>query len=311
MTRNETNPRENFGVFAGAPSAQGHRNGVIIDFHTHILPASFHERRGDLARRDPTFAALFSNGGRIAGADALVAAMDEDGVDLSVAMGYGWSDPDVAREANDCLLDAAARHPKRIAAFCAVHPRWGAAAIREAERCADAGARGVGELHPATQGIDLASDPAMNDLADFAAERRLPIAVHGSEPVGRAYPGKGTTGPDQLLAAAMRFPNTQWVFAHWGGGLPFYALMPEVRAALANVHFDSAASPFLYDALVFDVAVRAAGADRVLFASDYPLLRASRVIAQVRETLDAPTADAVLGANAARLLGLYDEATRR
>ena len=56
--------------------------------------------------------------------------------------------------------------------------------------------------------------------------------------------------------------------------------------------------------------VRADGADRILFASDYPLLRASRVIAQVRETLDAPTADAVLGGNAARLLGLYDEETR-
>ena len=283
---------------------------MIIDFHTHILPASFQERRGDLARRDPTFAALFSNGGRMASADDLVAAMDEDGVDLSVAMGYGWSDPDVAREANDCLLDAAARHPKRIAAFCAVHPRWGDAALREAERCADAGALGIGELHPATQEIDLAADPAMAALADFAAERRLPIAVHGSEPVGHAYPGKGTTGPSQLLAAAMRFPKTQWIFAHWGGGLPFYALMPEVRAALANVHFDSAASPFLYDARVFDVAVRAAGADRILFASDYPLLRASRVIAQVRETLNAQTADAVLGGNAMRLLGLYDSPSR-
>ena len=39
--------------------------------------------------------------------------------------------------------------------------------------------------------------------------------------------------------------------AHWGGGLPFYALMPEVEDSLSNVYFDSAASPFLYDASVF------------------------------------------------------------
>ena len=279
---------------------------MIIDFHTHLLPMSFRERRDDLARRDPTFAALFGGGGRMASADDLIAAMDEDGVDLSVAMGYGWNDLDVAREANDCLLDAAARYPKRIAAFCAAHPGWGGAALREAERCTDAGALGIGELHPDPQGVDLAAGAPMADLAEFAAERGLPIAVHGSEPVGHAYPGKGTTGPERLLAAAVRFPRVQWIFAHWGGGLPFYALMPEVGAALANVHFDSAASPFLYDARVFDVAVRAAGAERILFASDYPLLRASRVIAQARETLDAPTAEAVLGGNAARLLRLYD-----
>ena len=97
------------------------------------------------------------------------------------------------------------------------------------------------------------------------------------------------------------------MFAHWGGGLPFYALMPEVRAALANTWFDSAVSPFLYDAEVFDVATRAVGAEHVLFGSDYPLLRASRVVDQARGTLDAATAQAVLGGNAARLLGLADD----
>lgn len=284
---------------------------MIIDFHVHLLPASFRERGADLARRDPTFAALFGGGGRMAGADDLIAAMDEDGVDVSVAMGYGWSDPGLAREANDCLLDAAARYPKRIIPFCAVHPGWGEGALREAERCADAGAVGVGELHPASQGVNLASDAGMAALADFAAERGLPVAVHGSEPVGHAYPGKGTTTPERLLAAARRFPSVKWIFAHWGGGLPFYALMPEVGAALANVWFDSAASPFLYDARVFDVAVRAAGAERVLFGSDYPLLRASRVIAQAREALAPPAAEGVLGRNAARLLGLYDEGAHK
>ena len=165
----------------------------------------------------------------------------------------------VAREANDCLLDAASRFPHRIIAFCAVHPAWGDEALREIERCADAGARGIGELHPTSQGVDLASGASVEPIAQFAAARGLPIVVHGSEPVGHAYAGKGETTPDQLLAAALRFPDVTWVFAHWGGGLPFYALMPEVREALANAYFDSAASPFLYDAEVFSVASRSGG----------------------------------------------------
>lgn len=280
---------------------------VIVDFHTHLLPASFHERHADVAARDATFSALFGNGGKTATAEDLIAAMDEDGVDRSVVLGYGWCDPDVARESNDCLLEAAARYPERISAFCSVHPGWGDDALREVERCADAGAIGIGELHPTSQGVDLATDESLEPLAQLAAERGLLIAVHGSEPVGHAYPGKGSTTPGQLLAAAQRFPDVRWVFAHWGGGLPFYALMPEVKETLANAWFDSAATPFLYDARVFDVAARAMGADRILFGSDYPLLRASRVAEQARSALDAPEAQAVLGGNAARLLGLADD----
>ena len=280
---------------------------MIVDFHTHLLPASFDERRSEIAARDNTFGRLFGGGGSMATAEDLIAAMDESGVDFSVVLGFGWCDRDVAREANDCLLDAAARYPGRIAAFCSVHPGWGDDALREVERCVDAGAVGIGELHPALQGIDLATDDSVEPLVGFAVERGLLINVHGSEPVGHVYPGKGPTTPERLLAIAERFPDARWVFPHWGGGLPFYALMPEVRAALANTWFDSAVSPFLYDAEVFDVATRAVGAEHVLFGSDYPLLRASRVAGQAYSTLDAATAQAVLGGNAVRLLGLADD----
>lgn len=279
---------------------------MIVDFHTHLLPASFQERRAEIAARDPTFGTLFGAGGAMATADGLVAAMDESGVDLSVVLGFGWCDREIAREANDCLLDAAARHPGRIVPFCSVHPGWGDDALREVERCVDSGAVGIGELHPALQGIDLAVDDSVEPLARFAAERGLLVNVHGSEPVGHVYPGKGPTTPDRLLAIAERFPDVRWVFPHWGGGLPFYALMPEVRAALANTWFDSAASPFLYEGRVFDVAARAVGVEHVLFGSDYPLLPASRVADQARSTLDPAMAQAVLGGNAARLLGLAD-----
>jgi predicted TIM-barrel fold metal-dependent hydrolase len=132
--------------------------------------------------------------------------------------------------------------------------------------------------------------------------------VHGSEPVGHAYPGKGIATPEVLLAFAQRYPQNTIICAHWGGGLPFYSLMPEVRKALANVYFDSAVSPFLYASDIFPVAVKAAGAKHVLFASDFPLMRPKRVLEQARESLTlagmGDDLDAVLHDNAARLLGL-------
>ena len=291
---------------------------MIIDFHTHLLPPSFADRREELARRDATFNALFgpeaarhmADRGRktMATAGELIAALDEDAVDAALVLGYGWTDRDIAREANDYLLDAAARYPRRIIAACSVNPAWGEDAVAEIERCADAGARAVGELYSGAQALDLAAGGAVAEVAALAAERAMPVVVHGSGPVGHDFPGRGDATPERLLALAQRFPRTAFVFAHWGGGLPFYALMPEVKADLANAWFDSAASPFLYDSGVFAVAAAAAGADRILLGSDYPLLPPRRLIDQARAALTPADANSALGGNAARLLGLAKDA---
>ncbi len=62
---------------------------MIADFHTHLLPASFCDRRDEIARRDVTFASLFVTGAKMANIDELIYAMDEDEVDVSVVLGYG------------------------------------------------------------------------------------------------------------------------------------------------------------------------------------------------------------------------------
>jgi predicted TIM-barrel fold metal-dependent hydrolase len=278
---------------------------MIIDFHTHILPPTFKKRRAAIAAQDATFAALFGgNDAAMATAPQLIEAMDEDGVDVAVVLGYGWCDRDVAREANDYLLDAAGRHKGRIVPFCSVHPGWGDAALREVERCIEGGAKGIGELHPTSQGIELETARKLGPLMRLAAEHRLPVVVHGSEPVGHAYRGKGNTHPASLLAFIQRFPDVRIVGAHWGGGLPFYALMPEVREALANSYFDSATTPFLYDQQVFSSVADIVGAAHILFGSDFPLVRAKRVAEQAIATLSAADAVAVLGENARTLLDL-------
>ena len=109
-----------------------------------------------------------------------------------------------------------------------------------------------------------------------------------------------------MLEALIRaYPDNTFVFAHFGGGMPFYALMPEVAASLTNVYFDSAAFTHLYRPEVFQTAVTACGVERILFASDYPLVSQTRALRRMRKGgLSKSDEAAVLGGNAARLLKL-------
>ncbi len=279
---------------------------MIVDAHTHIFPPWLRQRRQEYLERDATFGALYANPrAKMATAEELVAAMDIAGVDIAVVAGVGWQDPGLAHECNDYLIESARRFPGRLVAFCAVNPAWGTGAVEEAERCAIAGARGVGELHPDTQGFDLGDPQIMAPLMETVARLKLLLLTHASEPVGHDYPGKGRTTPEVLMRFISSFPETPIVCAHWGGGLPFYALMPEVAQALKNVYFDTAATPFLYSPQVFSVVSRLVAPTHLLLGTDYPLLDLQRVLEQIRAApLSEEARRGILGENAARLLGL-------
>jgi predicted TIM-barrel fold metal-dependent hydrolase len=279
---------------------------VIIDFHTHIYPPQLRAKREEYLKRDATFAELFKTpDAKMATAERLVRRMDEDGVDASVVMGIGWTDFSLARATNDYIIESIQKYPDRLVGFASVNPAWGDEAVKEAERCAGAGLRGIGELHPDTQGFDLGDHDIMLPLMTVAQEQGLIVTTHSSEPVGHLYPGKGMTTPDVLWRFIQNFPDVTIVCAHWGGGLPFYALMPEVGAHLNHAHFDSAASPFLYDKKIFSTVASDIGADRILMGSDYPLIRAQTIIREIDSTeLSRPAKEMIKGGNAARLLGI-------
>ena len=279
---------------------------MTIDFHTHIFPAEFRERRAEYAAKDATFADLFASPkSKMATAEELVAAMDRDGVDVSVVMGIGWTDVATAREANDYIIESVDRYSDRLKGFGGVNPAWGEAAAAEAERCAAAGLSGIGELHPDTQGFDPGDTATMEPLMAVVRRRHLIVTTHSSEPVGHAYAGKGTVRPEVLWQLIRSYPDVTIVCAHWGGGLPFYALMPEVHEGLTRVYFDTAASTFLYSAEVFSIVAALVGSGHILLASDFPLLPVSRVAAHLEQSgLSEQQRTEVREGNATRLLGL-------
>ena len=279
---------------------------MVIDTHCHILPPDFQHRRAELLSRDATFGSLFAKADSpMATAEDLISAMDQAEISHAVVMGMGWTEPELAREVNDYIIESVDRHRDRFTGFSAVNPAWAEQAVVEVERCAAAGIKGIGELHADTQEFDVTDSASLAPLMNAARRLNLPVIVHASEPVGHEYPGKGRTTPDKIYQFIKNFQENTIICAHWGGGLPFYALMPELPEVIRNVYFDMAASPFLYRAQVIPTVAGLVGANKILFGTDFPLIRPQRLLQQVQDSgLDQPAREAILGGNAARLLGL-------
>jgi predicted TIM-barrel fold metal-dependent hydrolase len=277
---------------------------VIVDFHTHVFPPWLRERRDEYAKSDACFSVLYSQAkATMVTAEELITSMDEAGIDMSVALNIGWVSHELCMKTNDYILEAIARYPARLIGFCAIQPQAGDAAVAEMERCAKAGARGIGELRSDVQGFDLTDKAAMKPVVDAMLKHDLIFLTHSSEPAGHEYSGKGSITPDVLYSFVTAFPDLKTVCAHWGGGLPFYALMPEVGRALTNVFFDTAATVFLYKPEVFEEVSRIVGSDKILFGTDYPLMHQSRVIEQVQSSRVSEEDRAkIMGTNAQRLL---------
>lgn len=108
--------------------------------------------------------------------------------------------------ANDAVLEAALAAPAgTLTAFCRIDPRTGpAAAVAEATRMLEAGARGI-KLHPRAERFAMDA-PAVAALAALAAERRVPILIHA----GRGIPALGR----DTVALAERHPDAHLILAH-------------------------------------------------------------------------------------------------
>ncbi|HEX6479086.1 MAG TPA: amidohydrolase family protein, partial [Ktedonobacteraceae bacterium] len=256
--------------------------------------------------RDPWFNQLYSDPrSNMATAEELIAEMDDAGVDISITFSFGWTDPGLIEETNSYVIDAMNRYPGRIYGMAVLQPTIGARAVQELERCARAGMIGLGELMPHGQGYRLSDIQLLMPVMEVVRQYQLLVLSHCSEPVGHPYPGKGDVSLHDIVTFLTAFPDVRFIAAHWGGGLPFYSLMPEIQRITANVWYDTAATVYLYQQQIFPIVANLVGAERILFASDYGLLRQRRIITHIEQSgLDTEEVRMVLGGNAQLLLGL-------
>ncbi len=283
-------------------------SGPVIDAHTHLFSPDVLANRDRYVERDYWFGELYRNPkARLATPDELLASMDDSDVSCSIACGFPWSDPGICREENDYLADLVGNADGRFAFLGIVVPHLPGAA-EEAERCFAMGAAGIGELNADAQGFDLLEPLSIAPFMDVCRNAGKPVMLHASEPVGHDYPGKGTATPAKFVHWLKTWNSQQIVLAHWGGGLPFYELMPEVQELTANVAYDSGASTYLYRQDVFRTVVDLVGYERVLFGSDFPVLGQARLLNRVRRQFEEhPAFGPIVGGNAGRVYGLTQE----
>ena len=156
------------------------------------------------------------------------------------------------RAPNDRSLEFANRSNGRVIPF--VRLDLSEDPVEEAIRCLDLGARGI-KLHPRAQRF-LLNDQRLAPIFELAAERRVPILIHG----GRGLPPIA----DHLARLVEANPGAQLIIAH--GGIADLAALAECFGGKAGVFFDTSVwSPVdLLDMF------RHISAEQVLFASDYP-----------------------------------------
>ena len=279
---------------------------MIIDCHTHIFPHKIRENREAFCERDEGFSSIYKDPrAKIAGAEDLISSMDKAGVNRSVVCGFPWSSSDLCAFHNEYLLESASRYPDRLIAFITLPFSDPGYSERELEHMTRAGARGVGEIayyhhEMGSHDIDL-----MRPILAWMEKQKIPILLHVNETIGHHYPGKGMTRLERFYEFILAFPDLPIFFAHWGGGLPFYELMPEVAKAMKNVYYDTAASPFLYSKKIYVIACEIVGAEKILFGTDFPLIPPQRYFRDLAESgLSEEDRKKILGLNLAGLLGL-------
>ena len=278
---------------------------LIIDAHTHIFPPDVIERRETFAKRDSSFDFIYGNPkARMVTYEVLVEEMDTAGVDRSIVCGFPWRSLDMCRRHNTYMMEAVLAHPERFVGLATVNPVAGKACDTELERCFSAGLKGVGEISADSQGFRLDDESTTGRIVGAVEEAGLFVLLHANEDVGHFYPGKTPTTPASVYRFLEKFGDVSTILAHWGGGLFFYELMPEVARVTSSVYYDTAASPFLYRPEVYKIAVDIVGPGRILFGTDYPLLRMQRHLNEIDQAgLPADITEAILGKNALGLLG--------
>jgi predicted TIM-barrel fold metal-dependent hydrolase len=191
--------------------------------------------------------------GFVAPYDDLMAFLRRYGV--AHAFAFCMDEPDrqpAFRAANDRTLAAAERSKGVLIPFARLD--LAEEPVAEAKRCLDHGARGI-KLHPRAQRF-LLDDERLAPIFAVAAERRVPILIHG----GRGLPPIAK----HLRRLVEEHPDARLIIAHCG--IADLAALAECFAGRPGVYFDTS----VWSAIdILDLMSRVAP-EQVVYASDFP-----------------------------------------
>ena len=251
--------------------------------------------------------------------DEWVRNMDEVGIEKTIilTMSTGTAFDEIQRKY--------AKHPERFEMWCGFDfsgydkPGFGPAAAKELERCKQAGARGVGEIHDKGQGLRSGKskapgmhpdDPRMDAVWDKCGELGMPISLHVADPIWmyqkmdrhndglmNAYEWRLDNQPniiglsgmvDILERTAARHRNTTFIACHFANLDYDLARLGEVLERNPNLYADIAAR-YAETAPIprFAAAFYEKHADRLVYGTDMGTDKAMyRITFRILESLD-------------------------
>jgi hypothetical protein len=239
-------------------------------------------------------------------------SMDETGITVQVLSGTGPG-PDLvpgadgvamAREMNDHLAAACAKHPNRFAGFAALPMQSPDACAAELRRCVKE-LRFHGALINGTCEGRFLDHPSYDGLLAAAVELDVPIYIHPHlppEPVRQAYYANLPDGADRVLASAGwgwhqetaihvlrmvlngvldKHPKLKLIIGHMGEMLPVMLARIDEVSALDTGHLKRPPSRQIVEQVwittsgifsqpPFIAALQTFGIDRIMFSVDYP-----------------------------------------
>ena len=198
----------------------------------------------------------------------LLAAMDDARVKKAVIFSCATK-PEQVIPVNDFLIAIKNQYPERFIALGTLHPDLPEIG-KEIERIKASGLKGI-KFHPDFQHIYI-DEPAMMRVYE-KLDDSLPLMIHLGD-----Y-RTDFSSPYRLAHVLDEFPQLTVIAAHFGG----YSEWDQAWKHLVgrNVYFDTSSSIFKLGAAEAAKIVRAHGADKILFASDYPACRHQQAIDDV------------------------------
>lgn len=226
--------------------------------------------------------------------DETLRDMREHGIDRAVLGPAGEFSAVLNREGNDEIAGVIRQSSDCFIGFATVNPWMRTKSVDELRRARqDLGLAGL-VLNPQLQGFE-ANDALVFPLVEEAIRLQMPVYVSGGAPL--------LAVPYKIADLAQRYPEGKFVLGHAGW----------------DFHYDVAACldmcPNLWcetsrvELCILQSLVRAVGAGRFLFGSDYPFSSFLWEVEKVRmlPRLSKVDRNAILHTNACKLLGIGEE----
>lgn len=237
----------------------------IIDIHTHTYPEAIADKATEAlgkfynfhVRCKGTYADLEAQAEATHGSDTEVVGF------LLFSVATNAHQVQKVNDSMAALAGLSRSHGYETVAFAGMHQDYPDFA-GEIDRCEALGLRGV-KIHPDIQRMDIQSKE-MYALCELL-EGRMPLFLHmGDERAEYRY-----SEPKKLAALLDRFPRLEVAAAHLGG----YKAWDEAERYLfgrENVWYDVSSALWAMSPEYAAHLIKAAGSDRVMFGTDYPVM---------------------------------------